>query len=205
MHGPQAMIGWLAGTVLVLCDGLVWSELGAALPGSGGTYHFLQEIYGRYRLGRLLVFLFIWQFIVSGTLEMASGYIGASQYVDAAFPQLRTKLAEWHVPGGLRLGAAAAALVIATLLCRHIRSLAWMAVVLCCGTLLTMLVVIVAGAANFDSSLLAFPPDAFRLNDGFFKGLGAAMLIAVYDYLGYYNVCHLGDEVIQPEKTIPRR
>ena len=63
MDGPQAMIGWIAGAVLVLCDGLVWSELGAALPGSGGTYHFLREIYGRYRGGRLIAFLFIWQFL----------------------------------------------------------------------------------------------------------------------------------------------
>jgi len=41
MSGPQAMIAWVLAAVLVLCDGLVWSELGAAIPGSGGTYHFL--------------------------------------------------------------------------------------------------------------------------------------------------------------------
>lgn len=64
MGGPQALIGWLAAAVLVICDGLVWSELGAALPGSGGTYHYLREIFGRCRFGRLLPFLFIWQFRV---------------------------------------------------------------------------------------------------------------------------------------------
>src|SRR5690348_6789253 len=63
MGGPQALIGWLAAAVLVICDGLVWSELGAALPGSGGTYHYLREILGRWRFGRLLPFLFIWQFL----------------------------------------------------------------------------------------------------------------------------------------------
>jgi amino acid transporter len=67
-----------------------------------------------------------------------------------------------------------------------------------------MLTVIVAGLANFNASLLEFPPDAFRLDQAFFKGLGGAMLIAIYDYFGYYNVCHLGDEVIEPAKTIPR-
>jgi amino acid transporter len=81
MNGPQAMIGWLIAAVLVLCDGLVWSELGAALPGSGGTYHFLREIFGRYPWGRLMPFLFIWQFLISGTLEMASGYIGSVDYL----------------------------------------------------------------------------------------------------------------------------
>ena len=47
MGGPHAAIGWVVAAVVVMCDGLVWSELGAALPGSGGSYHFLKEIYGR--------------------------------------------------------------------------------------------------------------------------------------------------------------
>src|SRR5689334_1750474 len=59
MKGPHALIGWVIAAVLILCDGLVWSELGAALPGSGGSYHFLREIFAPYRWGRLLPFLFI--------------------------------------------------------------------------------------------------------------------------------------------------
>jgi amino acid transporter len=38
----------------------------------------------------------------------------------------------------------------------------------------------------------------------FLLGVGAATSIAVYDYLGYYNICHLGEEVREPKKTIPR-
>lgn len=204
MNGPQAMLGWVAGAVLVLCDGLVWSELGAALPGSGGTYRFLREIYGRFPGGRLIVFLFIWQFLVSGTLELASGYIGGSNYLDYALPELDPMLSGWGIPRGLSVCAAVAAMLVALALCRHIRSLAWVAVLLCAGTLVTLVTVIVVGLANFDASLFVFPDDAFRLDERFFIGLGGAMLIAVYDYFGYYNVCHLGDEVIQPEKTIPR-
>ena len=83
-------------------------------------------------------------------------------------------------------------------LCRHIRSLAWLAVGLA-GTLVTLLSVVIAGLTHFDASLLEFPPDAFRLDAGWFKGLGGAMLIAVYDYFGYDNVCHLGDEVVEPQ------
>ena len=44
----------------------------------------------------------------------------------------------------------------------------------------------------------------WRLNRGFFTGLGAAMLIATYDYWGYYNVTFLGGEARDPGRTIPR-
>src|SRR5215212_8160830 len=81
MGGPHALVGWVVAAVLVLCDGLVWSELGAALPGSGGSYHFLKQTFGRYRWGEIVPFVFIWQFLISGTLELASGYIGMVDYV----------------------------------------------------------------------------------------------------------------------------
>jgi amino acid transporter len=61
--------------VIAMADGLVWSELGAALPGSGGSYGYLREGYGRETFGRLMTFLFIFQFLFSGPLEIASGYI----------------------------------------------------------------------------------------------------------------------------------
>src|SRR5512145_2174711 len=81
LGGPQAMLGWLVALVIVLCDGMVWSELGAAMPGSGGSFAYLREAFGRERFGRLMAFLFVWQFILSGPLEIASGYIGFSQYL----------------------------------------------------------------------------------------------------------------------------
>ncbi|HEV3340572.1 MAG TPA: APC family permease [Pirellulales bacterium] len=204
MGGPQALVGWLAAAVLVLCDGLVWSELGAALPGSGGTYHYLRETFGRRRFGRLLPFLFIWQFLISGSLELASGYIGASNYLDYACPSLSETLAGWRIPGGLASVAAAGAILIAISLCRPVRALGWLAIVLCGGTLFTALVMVVAGFSHFDASLLTLPPGAFRLDRRFASGLGGAVTIAVYDYLGYYNICHLGEEVRDPGRTIPR-
>jgi amino acid transporter len=202
MGGPHALIAWVIAAVLVICDGLVWSELGAALPGSGGSYHFLREIYGRYTWGRLLPFLFIWQFLVSGALEMASGYIGGLQYLEYALPQLKMLIPAQF--GGAKWLAAAAAIIVALVLCQNIRRLGWLSVVLCGGTIVTVLVVIVSGLANFNSDLLTLPPEGIRLDKSFTQGLGAAMLIAIYDYLGYYNICHLGDEVREPGKTIPR-
>ena len=202
MSGPQAMIAWVLAAILVLCDGLVWSELGAALPGSGGTYHFLKRIYGKYRWGRILPFLFIWQFMVSGAMEMASGYIGALSYLEYAMPGLVERFGS--IPGGTRWILVLAVVVITLLLCRRIESIGWIAILMTCGTLLTVALVILSGWWYMDWSKIDFPQNAFRLDSQFASGLGAAMLIAIYDYLGYYNVCHLGDEVREPSKTIPR-
>src|SRR5918997_663465 len=80
MGGPHAMLGWVVALVIVICDGMVWSELGAAMPGSGGSFNYLREAFGRERFGRLMGFLFVWQFVLSGPLEIASGYIGFAAY-----------------------------------------------------------------------------------------------------------------------------
>ena len=204
MGGPQAMIAWVIAAVLVLCDGLVWSELGAALPGSGGSYHFLKQIFGRYRWGQVIPFLFIWQFLISGTLELASGYIGMMNYLKYAIPGMDPALARWGVPGGRAALAALTVVVVTVLLARRTRVVGWFAVALCVGTIITVLTVIVSGLVNFDASLLEMPPDAWKVDQKWVGGLGAAMLIAIYDYLGYFNVCHLGDEVRNPGRTIPR-
>src|SRR5215831_11314806 len=82
MGGPQAMLGWIVAVLIVIPDGMVWSELCAAMPGSGGSYLYLRDGFGRESFGRLLAFLFIWQFILSGPLEIASGYIGFAKYLD---------------------------------------------------------------------------------------------------------------------------
>src|SRR5271165_6571237 len=86
--GPQAMLGWIAGAVFALCDGLVWAELGAAMPNAGGSYQYLKEIYGPKSMGRLLSFLFIWQLSFSAPLSIASGCIGLAHYAGFIWPGL---------------------------------------------------------------------------------------------------------------------
>src|SRR6516225_180798 len=80
MGGPQAMLGWIFGAGLAMCDGLVWAELGAAMPRAGGSYVYLKNIYGPNKLGRLMSFLFIWQLTFSAPLSIASGCIGFARY-----------------------------------------------------------------------------------------------------------------------------
>jgi amino acid transporter len=197
MGGPQSLLGWLVGALIVVCDGQVWSELGAALPGSGGSYRFLREAYGRERWGRLMAFLFIWSFILSGPLEIASGLIGFGQYATYLWPGL--------AGGGHKLLAAGAGLLAVFLLARRIHFLARVTVTLWVGTVLTLVAVIATGLPRFDASLaFDFPEGAFAFNRGFVLGLGSATLVAIYDYLGYYDVCYIGDEVREPARVIPR-
>jgi amino acid transporter len=197
LGGPQAMLGWLVAVLVTIPDGLVWSELGAAMPGSGGSYVYLREAFGRERFGRLMAFLFIWQFILSGPLEIASGYIGFSRYARYVWPEL--------TPGGVFLVAAAVGVLNVVLLYRRIEAIGTLTVSLWIGTLLTTSAVIVSGALNFDASrAFDFPPGAFDFSIGFLLGLGAASRVGIYDYLGYYDICYIGDEVKDPGRVIPR-
>src|SRR5947209_5061246 len=91
------------------------------------------------------------------------------------------------------------------LLYRRITSIATITVALWIGTIVTVIVVVVTGARHFDPKVaFDFPPGAFNFSLGFLLGLGAASRIGVYDYLGYYDVCYIGDEVENPGRVIPR-
>jgi amino acid transporter len=197
LGGPQALLGWLVALAIVICDGMVWAELGAAMPGSGGSFQYLREAFGRERFGRLMAFLFVWQFVLSGPLEIASGYIGFASYASYVWTGLGRA-------GTIALIVAVGALNVA-LLYRRIHSLAKITVSLWIGTIVTAAAVIVTGALHFDPKIaFDFPPGAFNLSLGFFLGLGAAARIGIYDYLGYYDVCYIGDEVREPGRVIPR-
>lgn len=197
LGGPQAMLGWLIALVIVLADGMVWSELGAAMPGSGGSFGYLRRGYGEARFGRLMGFLFVWQFILSGPLEIASGYIGFVQYLGYVWKGMT-----WR---DTTMVIVALGVLNVALLYRRITSIARITVTLWIGTILTAAVVIGAGLLHFDPSVaFDFPPGAFNLSLGFFIGLGAASRIGVYDYLGYYDICYIGDEVENPGRVIPR-
>jgi len=220
MGGPQAMLGWVLGAFLAICDGLVWAELGAALPGSGGSYRYLKEIYGPQSLGRLISFLFIWQLSFSAPLSIASGAIGLSQYAAFFFPNLehiwstRTGTLNLPVIGSLQLTwvlmpatllAIGVCALTAFLLYRRITAISRLTKLLWLGVMGTIGWIIFTGLTHFHSrQVFDVPPGAFSFSRDFFHGLGAAMLIAAYDIGGYYNVCFLGDEVKEPEKNIPR-
>jgi APA family basic amino acid/polyamine antiporter len=220
MGGPQAIVGWVLGALFAACDGLVWAELGAAMPGSGGSYRYLREIYGREKWGKLISFLFIWQLSFSAPLSIATGCIGLAGYAAYYWPGLETVYsahdAALHIPwtGSLQMSwvvspatglAVAICFLTVLLLYRRITAIGRMSKLLWLGVMGTIGWIIFAGLTHFNAArAFDFPPGAFTISRGFVTGLGGAMLIAAYDYWGYYNVCFLGDEIKDPGRNIPR-
>jgi len=214
MGGPQAMLGWVLGALLAVCDGLVWAELGAAMPEAGGTYAYLGKMYGG-GLGRLLSFLFLFQLCFSAPLSVASGCIGLSQYATYLWPALgrNSSVHTSHI-GAYSIGfvvgpttwvAIAAVGLAVVLLYRNLTKVETFSVVLLVIVLGTIAWAVVTGLLHGHwAQVVAFSPGAWRLDRGFFLGLGSAMLIATYDYWGYYNVTFLGGEVRDAGRTIPR-
>ena len=195
MGGPQAMVGWVLGAVLAACDGMVWAELGAAMPEAGGTYAYLHEMYPG-RVGRWLSFLFAFQLLLSAPLSVASGCIGVAMYAGAVVPGL----------AGHAVWVAVASVVVAVALqYRRLSGVKRVAQGLLVIVLATIAWTVVTGMWHGEwSRVVAVPAGAFHLDAGFFVGLASAMLLATYDYWGYYNVTFLGGEAKDPGRTIPR-
>ena len=196
MGGPQALVAWVAGAALSLIDAFIWAELGAAMPLAGGSYVFLREAYGPQRWGRLMSFLFIWQTMFQAPLVMASAAIGFGEYFLYLMPL--TALQERMVRGALIV-------FLVFLLYRRITTIGKISMAIWVGVIGTMLWLIWGGVTHFDASMaFDFPEGAFDLSWLFFAAMGQATVRTMYTYLGYYNVCHLGSEIKDPERNIPR-
>lgn len=202
LGGPQSMLGWVIALLIALPDGMVWSELGASMPGAGGTFRYLLKGFGARTWGRLMAFLFLAQLLVSGPLEIASGYIGFLRYLGYLWPgMMADDLPTWK--GGLVL--VVVGLLMIALLYRRIGGVGRLTVVLWAGVLATVAGVLVTGLWHFDAKVaFDLPPGAWQFNWGFALGLGAAARTGIYDFLGYYDICYLGEEVKDPGRNIPR-
>ena len=197
MGGPQAMLGWIAGALLCLCDGLVWAELGSAFPRSGGPYYYLLEAFGPRGWGRLFSFLFLWESLLIGPISIASGAVGFGDYAGFLAPHLGHR----H----LVLIAMALCLLSTGLLYRNIRSISRISIVVTAAVVGTCGWIVISGMLHFHAATaFSFPPHAFDPSKSFWLGLGSATLIATYDYGGYNNVCLIGEEIREPHRTIPR-
>ncbi|WP_042422450.1 APC family permease [Streptacidiphilus anmyonensis] len=195
--GPQAVIGWIAGAILALADGLIWAELGASLPGSGGTYVYLREAF-QYRSGKLMPFLFVWTAMLFIPLIMSTGVQGLVQYLGYLFPKLTTGQ-------GDIVGVGVVALVI-LLLWRKIENIGKVTVVMWAVMIVSVAAVILASFTHFHPSLaFTWPAHAIQLTHGaFWIGFASGLTIGIYDYLGYNTTAYMGAEVKNPGRVLPR-
>ncbi len=195
--GPQAMVGWIIGAALALADGLIWAELGASLPGSGGTYVYLREAF-QYRTGRLMPFLFVWTAMLFIPLIMSTGVQGIVQYLGYLWPDLTTGQ-------GDLVGIGVMALVL-LLLWRKVENIGKVTVVLWIVMIVSVLTVIVAAFTHFHPSMaFTWPDNPFPLGDStFWIGFASGLTIGIYDYLGYNTAAYMGAEIKDPGRVMPR-
>ncbi|WP_329461721.1 APC family permease [Streptomyces sp. NBC_01431] len=195
--GPQAVIGFVAGAILAFADGLIWAELGASLPGSGGSYVYLRQAF-QYRTGRLMPFLFVWTAMLFIPLAMSTGVVGFVQYLGYLAPDLG------QTPGDL-IGLGIIALVV-LLLWRGIENIARITAVMWVVMIASVALVIAAAATDFSPHLaFNYPASAFELTSGhFWVGFAAGLTIGIYDYLGYNTTAYMGAEIKDPGRTLPR-
>lgn len=197
MGGPQAILGWFLGAIFSVCDGMVYAELGAAMPGAGGAYIYFREAFNPRTWGHLFSFLFLWETIFVAPLAISAASVGFADYTHYIFPGLDHR----------SVGAVAAGVCvfITFLLYRPIKTVGRLSVVMLGFVLTAMLWVIFSGMIHMDTKMaFDFPPGAFHLSKAFFYGLASATLIAMYNYGGYNNITYLGGEVKNPTKNIPR-
>ncbi|NII10171.1 APC family permease [Oleiagrimonas sp. C23AA] len=193
MGGPQAVVGWIVGAILAMADGMVWAELGAAMPGSGGTYVYLREAF-QYRTGKLMPFLFIWTVLLTIPLLMSTGIIGMVEYLQYFLPHLGW----WSV----HLISVAATGLVTVLLYRRIESIRAITIAMWVIMLVSIIGVSAAGISDFHPGFaFSYPAGAF--GGHFFVGLGAGLIIGIYDYLGYFTTAYMGDELRDPGRTMP--
>jgi amino acid transporter len=193
MAGPAFIYAWVAGAVLSLVDGMIWSELGAAYPKAGGSYNFLKEAYGK-KWGKPVSFLFVWQTLLLSPLVAASGAIGFSQYCSFLYP---------FTPVEQKIISASIIILLVFLLYRKINTIGKISVVLWIAVIATISWIIFGAITHHSISNDWFPVQDFT-SQLFFVALGQATVKTIYSYLGYYNVCHLGGEIRNPGKNIPR-
>jgi fructoselysine transporter len=196
MGGPFFLYAWIAGAVLSMIDAMIWAELGAAYPEAGGSFNFLREAYGKERWGKLLSFLYVWQTMIQAPLVVASGSIGFAQYFGYLVPLDVVSR---------RIVSGSVVILLTLLLYRKIDTIGKIGVLLWTGVIATILWIIWGGIShgNFYAPIKEMN-EGLAMNGLFAAALGAASIKSVYSYLGYYNVCHLGSEIKNPGKNIPR-
>jgi len=194
--GPHFLYAWFVGAFLSLMDALIWSELGAAYPLAGGSYNFLKVAYGEEKWGQLFSFLYVWQTMIQAPLVMASAAIGFTEYLNFFIP-----LGFW----ASKIIAGSVIILVVISLYRKIEEIGKLSIILWTSMIIIFSWIIGLGISHGKMlDPLSHINDNLVVNQLFFVALGQASVKTIYTYLGYYNVCQLGSEIVNPGKNIPR-
>jgi basic amino acid/polyamine antiporter, APA family len=178
--GTGLLIGLAVAAVVAVCNAMSSARLAARYPQSGGTY-----VYGRERLGPFWGHTAGWSFIVGKTASCAAmaltvGYYAWPAYANAVAAGAVIALTAVSYAGVQRSAALTRVIVALTL------------------TVLTTVVVVVAGFGDPDRSRLAFGADITAY------GVLQAAGLLFFAFAGYARIATLGEEVRDPARTIPR-
>jgi APA family basic amino acid/polyamine antiporter len=206
--GTSTMVfaAWLLGGCIVLCGAFCYAELGAAFPKAGGPYVYLER-----GLGPLWGFLFGW---MSSFLErpvaMATLAAGFLRFAGFLFPVVATPLFTSHIAGyEFKMTAAqplAALVVVAVTAINHfsVRTGGGIQVLLTFLKIGTIAVIVVAGFIFGKPRALAAAPQTVHLGWGTISGLLTALVPAMWAYNGFNDLGDVGEEIVEPQKNIPR-
>jgi APA family basic amino acid/polyamine antiporter len=182
--GSGLLIGLLLAACVAYCNAVASAQLAAEYPTSGGTY-----IYGRERLGEWWGFVAGWGFVIGKTASCAAMAITFGSYVVPG--------SEW----GRRAAALAAVVVLTGANLRGISRTARLARVLVAASLVALAVVV--GAIAFGDRTSSSHIGSVFAHGGVYGVLQAAGLL-FFAFAGYARIATLGEEVRDPERTIPR-
>ena len=184
--GSGLLVGLAVAAVVAYCNAVASAQLAARYPTSGGTY-----VYGRERLGEWWGFLAGWGFVVGKTASCAA---------------MALTFAVYAVPGhawAQRLVGVAALIVLTGVNLRGITRTAALARWLVVASLTALLVVVVVIASSGDAATTRLGGWESLGSGGVYGVLQAAGLI-FFALAGYARIATLGEEVREPERTIPR-
>ena len=180
--GAGLLIGLAIAAIVAFCNATSSAQLAARYPTSGGTY-----IYGREQLGQWPGFLAGWSFVIGKTASCAA---------------MALTFATYTAPDGYTKPVAVAAIIALT-------AVNYFGVTRTAGLtriLVTIVLVILAGTVvlALTGPRASGGIDPAMLTDaGWYAILQSAGLL-FFAFAGYARIATMGEEVIHPERTIPR-
>src|SRR6266851_8819791 len=197
---------WIIGGIIVLCGAFCYAELGAAFPKAGGPYVYLSR-----GLGPLWGFLFGWMSsFLDRPVAMATLAAGFLRFLGFLFPVVSTPLSTSHIWGyDFTFTVAqplAALVVVAVTALNHfsVRTGGGIQVLLTCLKMGTIAVIVIAGVIFGKPHAIQVAPQVGHLPLGTISGLLTALVPAMWAYNGFNDLGDLGEEIVHPQKNIPR-